>query len=172
MPATVELVVAPTPTAPALERAKHLGIATLFLDPKSVDFSEQLLEALANHGIEWICLAGYLRLLPHALLEAFPKRVLNIHPALLPKYGGKGMYGKNVHKAVIAAGETVSGCSIHFVEAEYDSGACILQLTCAVQPDDTPETLAARVLELEHRAYPEAVALALSHDNQASTRKA
>jgi phosphoribosylglycinamide formyltransferase-1 len=96
--------------------------------------------------------------LPLEVLSLFPNRVLNIHPALLPKFGGKGMYGHHVHEAVLAAGEAESGCSVHFVNERYDEGAVILQKVCPVLPDDTPDTLAARVLVLEHQAYPEALA--------------
>ncbi|MFN3683119.1 MAG: formyltransferase family protein, partial [Fimbriimonadaceae bacterium] len=104
-----------------------------------------------------VCLAGYMRLLPKEVLDSFPNRVLNIHPALLPKFGGKGMYGMRVHEAVLRAGEAESGCTVHLVNERYDEGPIVVQLRCPVLPDDTPETLAARVLELEHRAYPEAV---------------
>jgi phosphoribosylglycinamide formyltransferase-1 len=102
-----------------------------------------------------------MRLLPEEVLAAFPNRVLNIHPALLPKFGGKGMYGMHVHEAVVAARETESGCTVHFVNEHYDEGAILHQRRCPVLPDDTPETLAARVLEQEHLAYPEAIQLVL-----------
>lgn len=146
-------VVAPSADSPALERARQLEVVTAVV-PYSPDatYGERLLEAL--NGCDILCLAGYLRLLPTAVLEAFPGRVLNIHPALLPKFGGKGMYGMNVHTAVIAANERESGCTVHLVTPVYDEGEILVQLRCPVEANDTPETLAARVLQLEHQAYP------------------
>jgi phosphoribosylglycinamide formyltransferase-1 len=101
-------------------------------------------------------------LLPSAVVSAYPGKILNIHPALLPKFGGKGMYGLRVHEAVLAAGEKESGCTVHFVNEDYDDGPPLYQAKCPVLPDDTPETLAERVLELERDAYPEALRLALA----------
>jgi folate-dependent phosphoribosylglycinamide formyltransferase PurN len=112
---------------------------------------------LGEAGANLICLAGYLRLLPTEVLEAFPGRVLNIHPALLPRHGGKGMYGMRVHEAVLASGDKETGASVHFVTERYDEGGVILQRRCNVEPGDTPETLAARVLREEHLAYVEAI---------------
>lgn len=103
-----------------------------------------------------------MRLLPSEVLERYPNRVLNIHPALLPKFGGKGMYGMHVHKAVVEAEESESGCTVHYVNERYDEGAIILQLRCEVRPTDTPEDVAARVLKLEHKAFAEALALVMS----------
>jgi len=158
MPASVVLVVAPRPTTPALETAAEIGVPTVVLDWKSEGYPGALLAALKTAEVDIVCLAGYMTLLPDAVLEAFPGRVLNIHPALLPKFGGKGMYGHHVHEAVIAAGEAESGCSVHLVTPVYDEGEVVVQLRCSVEPGDTPETLAARVLMLEHKAYPMAVA--------------
>jgi phosphoribosylglycinamide formyltransferase-1 len=112
-------------------------------------------ELLTRFGVDWVVLAGYLLLvdIPHR----YRGRVVNIHPALLPKFGGQGMYGRRVHEAVIAAGERESGCSVHFADSEYDRGSVILQRSCPVYPGDTPETLAARVFELEQEAYPAAL---------------
>jgi phosphoribosylglycinamide formyltransferase-1 len=101
-----------------------------------------------------VVLAGFLWKIPANLVQAFPNRIINIHPALLPKYGGKGMYGHFVHEAVIAAGEIESGITIHYVNEKYDDGAPILQERCTITPDDTPESLAAKVLVLEHQWYP------------------
>ncbi len=119
--------------------------------------------AVAEHkgkglAVKWICLAGYTRLLPKAVLESYSNHVLNIHPALLPKFGGKGMYGMRTHEAVLGSGDQESGCSVHFVSDQYDEGAVILQRRVPVLPGDTPETLAHRVLEQEHIAYAEALA--------------
>ena len=156
--ADVKCVVSGSPDAPALETAHELGLKTEVVLP-SDNYGPDLMRVL--EGCEVLCLAGFLRLLPDAVLDAFPRRVLNIHPSLLPKFGGKGMYGRRVHEAVLAAGETESGCTVHRVTSVYDEGEIVLQKRCAVEPDDTPETLAARVLKLEHEAYPEAVAKVL-----------
>lgn len=162
IPAVPALVVAPTSSAPARARADELGVPTVVLDPDDPRYDSLLLEQLAGHRIEWICLAGYLRLLPAAVLRAFPGRVLNIHPALLPKFGGKGMYGERVHREVLRSGERSTGCTVHLVNEEYDAGPILLQLTCPVLPDDTPASLARRVAELEHQAYPRALSQAIA----------
>jgi phosphoribosylglycinamide formyltransferase-1 len=104
-----------------------------------------------------IVLAGFLWLIPASLLEAFPRRILNIHPALLPDFGGKGMYGHHVHEAVINAGRKESGITIHVIDQEYDKGSILFQARCQVLPDDTPEILASRIHQLEHRYYPEII---------------
>lgn len=117
---------------------------------------ETLDERLKAHRIDWIVLAGYLKLLN--IPASYRGRVINIHPALLPKFGGHGMYGRKVHEAVLAAGEKETGCTVHFCDDQFDTGPIILQRTCPVLPGDTPETLAARVFEEEKRAYPEAIA--------------
>jgi folate-dependent phosphoribosylglycinamide formyltransferase PurN len=112
---------------------------------------------LAEHGVDLILLAGYLRLVPEAVVTRYPQRILNIHPALLPAFGGAGMYGMNVHRAVIDSGNLESGATVHFVDEEYDRGSIIAQRSVPVNADDTPGDLAARVLEVEHCLYPEAV---------------
>lgn len=157
MPADVVLVAGSNPDSPALAAATAEGVETVTFDDRAADFGPSLLSELTARRIDLVCLAGYLRLLPLELLEAFPSRVLNIHPALLPKFGGKGMYGHHVHEAVLAAGESESGCTIHYVSELYDEGAAILQLRCSVLLGDTADTLAARVLALEHQAYPMAI---------------
>lgn len=161
IPAPVEVVIAPRENTPAAEVAKELGINTEVCSPKEPDYADSLLKILNSNKITLICLAGYMTLLPLEVLNAFPNRVLNVHPALLPKFGGKGMYGHFVHEAVLAAKETVSGCSVHYVTEHYDEGAVIHQRSCPVFPDDTTETLAGRVLEQEHIAYPEAINIVL-----------
>lgn len=159
MPAEVAVVVSPRSTSPAAERAIAEGVPVATLASKEPDYAERLVELLAQHQIDIVCLAGYMTLLPEAVLESFPGRVLNIHPALLPKHGGKGMYGHFVHEAVIEAGDRESGCSIHVVTKQYDEGPVIHQLRCPVLPGDTPELLAERVLRLEQQAYAEAVGM-------------
>ncbi len=156
VPALPSLVVSPADGTAAVLRAQALGVKVAVV-PKSEDYASLLSGLLREDRIDVICLAGYMFLLPVEVVRAYEGRIINIHPALLPKYGGKGMYGQHVHEAVIAAGETESGCSVHFVSEEYDEGAVLLQKKCPVLPDDTPETLADRVLDLEHTAYPEAL---------------
>ena len=151
VPAQVRVVVGANPQCEAIQRATALGLSTHTIQPDDND----LIQALS--GCDWVWLAGYLSLLPPTVLASFPNRVLNIHPSLLPKFGGKGMYGLRVHEAVIAAGETETGCTVHRVTANYDEGEIVVQVRCPVFPDDTPQTLAARVLELEHLAYPKAL---------------
>jgi len=153
-PFRIALVVASVDSSPGLEVARSHGVATDVVPPGE-GYGERLLAVLAD--VEWVCLAGYLRLLPDEVLERFPGRVLNVHPALLPKYGGKGMYGIHVHEAVIAAGDRESGCSVHRVTPVYDQGEVVLQIRCPVESGDTPETLQARVLKLEHVAFSQAL---------------
>ncbi|MEI7748369.1 MAG: phosphoribosylglycinamide formyltransferase [Chlorobiaceae bacterium] len=145
----------------AMEFAEQNGIATLHISEKQFasfdEFAATMVERLKEHQIDIILLAGYMRKVPDAVVAAFPDRMLNIHPALLPKFGGEGMYGIHVHTAVLEAGETETGATVHFVNEEYDKGEILLQRTVPVLPDDTPETLAARVLACEHTLYPDAL---------------
>ena len=134
----------------AVKLGLHTGVV-----PPGAQYPERLLRAV--QGCEWLCLAGYLRLLPSEVLDKFNDKILNIHPSLLPKYGGRGMFGMHVHQAVILAGETVSGCTVHHVNEVYDAGEIVCQRTCPVLPGDSPETLARRVLAEEHLAYIEAL---------------
>ena len=142
----------------AIERAKKEGIPHYHLsgkhysDPKDLD--QAILNMMIKHSVDIIILAGYMKKLGTKTLSHFGGRILNIHPALLPKYGGKGMYGMNVHEAVISAGETESGVSIHVVDENYDTGPVISQSRVPVEPTDTAETLAARVLQQEHILFP------------------
>ncbi len=159
VPAQCSLVVSPKAETPAILRAQAFGVKTEVLPYKSEGYGEKLLALLKENQVEIICLAGYMTLLPEKVVSAYRGRILNIHPALLPKFGGKGMYGHFVHEAVLAAGENESGCTVHFVTEEYDEGAPILQRKCPVLTGDTVETLSARVLDLEHAAYQEALTL-------------
>lgn len=160
-PAEIVLCVSNNPNPGAFQFAQEEGIETLRLSPKMFDdeaeYDRALERALRERSIGMIVLAGYMRQLPTGVVRAYAGRILNIHPALLPKFGGKGMYGIHVHEAVIAAGETASGPTVHLVDEEYDSGPIIAQERVLVYPDDTPETLGARVLEAEHRLYPKVV---------------
>jgi len=166
IPAEVAVVVAPSDAAPALEVARGMGIEVAVVPYKAEDYAPLLLGVLQSKKCEILCLAGFMRLLPVEVLQAFPDRILNIHPALLPKHGGKGMYGMHVHEAVLAAGDKESGCTIHYVNERYDEGRIIHQLRCPVEAGDTPETLAARVLALEHRAYAKALRIVIERNGR------
>lgn len=163
VPARVVVVVSTTEGAPALERAARAGVESIFVDPEEcADASaldRKLAEILAARGVQLVALAGYMRLLGPDFLRRFPRRVMNIHAGLLPCFGGRGFYGRRVHEAVLASGARFSGATVHFADEEYDHGPIILQAVVPVEDDDTPETLAARVLEQEHRLYPEAIRL-------------
>ncbi|HEV2131614.1 MAG TPA: phosphoribosylglycinamide formyltransferase [Longimicrobiaceae bacterium] len=164
--ARVELVIAGRPGIGALERAARVGIPVYVQDPgHDVDtVAEELLAALERHGIDLVVLAGYLRLIPLAVVERFHGRMLNIHPALLPAFGGTGMYGLRVHQAVLDAGVRVTGATVHLVDERYDAGAILAQWPVPVLPGDTAESLAARVLEIEHLLLPRVVeAVARGH---------
>ncbi len=161
--ACIRLVISNNSEAGILRTAEMNSIPAFHVSQKQFkteeEFSVKVLAELRNHEIDFIVLAGYMKRLPQALINRFRNRIINIHPALLPKYGGPGMYGMHVHEAVIAAGERVSGATVHFVDEEYDHGTIVLQQELDVLPGETPESLAARVLELEHRLYPEAIRL-------------
>ena len=150
----VRVIVSNRPDAGVLKIAKAYRIETLLLDRQSFYETEAFLDQVSRMQIDFIVLAGFLWLIPEYLVKAFEDRMINIHPALLPKYGGKGMYGMRVHKAVAEAGEEESGITIHYVNDRYDEGAVIFQARCALSPEDTPETIAGKVQRLEHRYYP------------------
>ena len=145
------------PDAYVLNRAKNLNIPTTVFTRDDFYHTDKILNQLIKEKTDLIVLAGFLWLVPDNILIAFPDRIINIHPALLPKYGGKGMYGNRVHEAVISSGDKKSGITIHYVNERYDEGKIIFQATCPVVPDDTPETLAAKVHQLEYKYYPEVI---------------
>jgi len=154
-PAQVVLVISNNPQAGALERARVAAVeAAVLEDPRN---GTSLLALLAAHRIDLVVLAGYLKLVPEMVVAAYEGRMINIHPALLPSFGGKGMYGHHVHEAVLASGATVSGPTVHLVSAEYDRGTIVAQWPVPVAADDTPDTLAARVLKVEHQLLPAVV---------------
>lgn len=161
--AEIGLCVSNRKRAGVLKRAENAEIPHVVLSPKAFDtsptYTEAVLDTLQAHGVNFIALAGYLQQIPPELVAAFRHRMVNIHPALLPKFGGKGFYGKRVHAAVLEAGETTSGATVHMVDEAYDTGPIILQRKVPVLPTDTPETLAERVLRVEHQLYPEALQL-------------
>jgi len=142
------------PDAFVIQRAKSLHIPLLVFSREDFYHTEKVVNYLNENKITWIVLAGFLWLVPGYLIDRFPNRIINIHPALLPKYGGKGMYGQHVHKAVIDNGETFSGITIHYVNHEYDRGSIIFQAQCLVEADDTPDSLAERVHRLEYEHFP------------------
>jgi phosphoribosylglycinamide formyltransferase-1 len=160
-PAEPVLVFSNKAGALALERGRARGVRSVFVNPAAYDskdgYDARLLELLKEVGAELICLAGYMRILTPRLVQAFHGRILNIHPSLLPKFGGPGMYGQRVHEAVLAAGEKVSGATVHIVDEGVDSGTILLQGQVEVRPGDDVKSLAARVLEQEHRIYPQAL---------------
>jgi phosphoribosylglycinamide formyltransferase 1 len=159
---SVSLVLANRPDAFVLERAKNHGIKSLVFTRHQFCESDLVLNILKENDITFIVLAGFLWLVPQNILTAYPGRILNIHPALLPKYGGKGMYGMKVHEAVIASGDPESGITIHRVNEQYDEGDIVFQARCRIEPGDTMESLASRIHDLEYRYYPEIIEKVLS----------
>jgi len=154
-PARVVMVLSNRPDAMALERASAREIPSVVLrDPSD---SAEWLGVLERHAVDLVVLAGYLQLVPSGVIARFRGRIINVHPALLPSFGGKGMYGRRVHEAVLASGARESGATVHLVDEVYDRGAILGQARVPVLPGDDPERLAARVLEVEHRLLPAAV---------------
>jgi len=155
--AQVVLVISNNSKAGALERARRHGIQALHLSAGRFDtpeaFDARLLGVLANHRIDLVILAGYMKLLSPSVVKAYRGRILNIHPALLPSFGGQGMYGSRVHQAVIESGAKFSGVTVHLVDEQYDHGPIVAQRVVPVLDDDTPQTLAQRVLVEEHKIY-------------------
>lgn len=161
--AEIKAVISNNSKAFALERARKAGIDTFHISrkkyPDENEYVQTIKDVLSRHNIDLIVLAGYMKLLPVMIVRNYYGRIINIHPALLPKFGGKGMYGLNVHKAVIQAGEKHSGATVHMVDERYDHGPILIQRRVPVLADDSPESLAARVLEIEHKILPMAVSL-------------
>ena len=159
----VGLVISNNVNAGVLKRAKALEVNNSVIDPRSFESEElyitSLFSTLDEHEIDFIALAGYLKMVQPELIDKYRNKITNIHPALLPSFGGKGFYGMKVHEAVIEAGCKVSGVTIHLVNEKYDRGAIIAQRTLRVLDDDSPESLAERVLKIEHEIYPEALQL-------------
>ena len=155
--AEVVLIVCNNPHANVLKRAQTNNIPSILINKKKFYGSDMLLKKLVDEKINLIVCAGFLWKVPDTILHAFPNKIINIHPALLPKFGGKGMYGLNVHKAVIDGNEKESGITIHYLNERYDEGGIILQKRCDIMKNDTPETLAQKVLLLEHEWYPKTI---------------
>lgn len=153
----IRLIVCNKPGAGVIGIAANNNIPVLMIEKERFFRGDAYLPLLTEYGIDFIVLAGFLWKVPDALVAAYPNKIINIHPALLPKYGGKGMYGMHVHEAVIAAGEKESGITIHYVNEHFDEGAPIFQASCPVEPGETPESLAKKIHLLEHRHFPEVV---------------
>lgn len=145
------------------QRAKNLGIESHYFGRSDFFQNGNVLKYLAEKKVDWVILAGFLWLVPEDMLAAYPNRIINIHPALLPKYGGKGMYGHHVHEAVVAAGEHESGITIHIVDRHYDRGTTLFQARCSVTPDDTPDSLAAKIHLLEKEHFPRVIDETIKH---------
>ncbi len=154
--ARVVLVLSENKEAYVFERARKLDVPSILFNSEEF-LNGTVSKTLKRYQVDFIVLAGFLKLFPHSIIEEFPQRIVNIHPALLPKFGGKGMYGNKVHKAVIESGEQESGITIHYVDSKYDEGGIIFQATCPVLKDDTFETLAQRVHELEYKYFPQVI---------------
>lgn len=150
----IALVVSNKSDAPALEKARRLGVPTEVVSKSQLSDSSFMLSLLRERDIHFIVLAGFLLMIPDYLIAAYPRRIINLHPSLLPKFGGKGMYGHRVHEAVKAAGETETGMTVHYVTGECDGGEIIAQYKTAISPEDTPEDVAAKENLLEMRYYP------------------
>lgn len=145
------------PEAFVIERAERAGLPVVMIDKKKLNDPHFMLPALKEYRIDHIVLAGFLALVPEFLIHEYPDRILNIHPALLPKFGGKGMYGMNVHNAVVAQGEKESGITIHIVDERYDNGRTVFQARCDVGPQDSPEDVAEKIHCLEQKHFPEVI---------------
>ncbi len=163
LPARMAVVISNNSGSGALERARRAGVPACHLsgrthpDPQALD--RAIADVFQSYGVDLVVLGGYMKKLGPVTLQAYPNRILNIHPALLPAFGGKGMYGLRVHHAVIESGAWISGVTAHLADEDYDHGPIVAQEAVRVDPDDTPESLAARVLEVEHRLYSEVIRL-------------
>ncbi len=153
----IVLICSNNPRARVHERAARLGIPSLSFS--NTDFADgaSVLKSLSEAKIDFIVLAGFMNKIPDVMLQAYPEKIINIHPALLPRHGGKGMYGMHVHEAVIAAGDKVTGITIHYINSRYDEGRIIFQAQCPVLPGDSALEIAARVHALEYAYYPQVI---------------
>lgn len=158
----VRLVVSNKKDAYVLQRAHRLGIPCGVFPKAEWEVAGDILKMLREYHVDFIVLAGFLLRVPELILHAYPNKIINIHPALLPKYGGKGMYGDRVHEAVVASGEKESGITIHYIDEHYDEGSIIFQATCPVLPEDTPHDVATKVHALEYEYFPKVIEEVLS----------
>ena len=160
--ADVVLVISNKTDALALEKAQNKGVKTVVFNNESFKKNGTVLDYLMSQSIDFIVLAGFLIKIPNEIIHAYPNKIVNLHPSLLPKYGGKGMYGKRVHKAVIENQESESGISIHFVNEEYDEGTIIFQAKVSVEKGDSVEVLAQKIQQLEHHFFPRVIEQVIS----------
>lgn len=165
----VGLVVCNKPEAGVLRIAEKEAIPFIVIERARFFSADSYVNELKEKNVEFIVLAGFLWMVPAAVINAYPHKIVNIHPALLPKYGGKGMYGSAVHEAVIKAKEQESGITIHYVDDQYDHGQPILQVTCRVEEHDTPESLAHKIHALEHDYYPRVIEEIVEREGQANS---
>lgn len=153
----IKLILSNNPEAFVLKRAEKLGVPSHIFTPEQLKRTDIVDNILSRYSIDYIILAGFLLKIPDRIVDKYENKIINIHPSLLPKFGGKGMYGKRVHQAVIESGEKESGITIHLVDKEYDNGAHLLQVKCSISPEETPDTLAEKIHQLEWKHFPEAV---------------
>ncbi len=153
----IDSIICNRETAGVMDVAREFQVASFYFSKENFTSEEKVLDLLKSRGIDWIVLAGFLLKIPSELIDAFPSRIINIHPALLPKFGGKGMYGDHVHKAVLEQNERKSGISIHYVDANYDTGSLIAQYECEIEEGDNVGSLRAKVRKLEHEHLPAVV---------------
>lgn len=151
-------------SAPVIEKAKSLGVTVEIVSNQEIEAGDRLIELCQLYKIDYIILAGFLRKIPTKLIEKYPQHIINIHPSLLPKYGGPGMYGEHVHKAVLANKEKESGITIHFVNADFDKGETIDQFKCSISEDETLASLQLKIHELERMNFPKVIEKKLTHD--------
>ncbi len=167
LPAEISFLISDNPRAGALDYARRHSIPAVLISPSdysdNASYENRLLELLGEAKPDLIVLAGYLKKIPDVIVDRYPRKIINIHPALLPKYGGKGFYGMRVHRAVIKNKEKESGCTVHFVNKYYDEGPIIAQVRVLVREDDTAESLAKKILKQEHMLYPKVIRFLLSH---------
>jgi len=153
----IALIMCNKSNAFVVQRAQKLGVKCIVFNSETFKNNLGFLDILSKYEVNWIVLAGFLLKIPEYIIEDFQGKIINIHPALLPKYGGKGMYGMNVHRSVIENNETESGISIHYVNKNYDEGKMIFQASCAINAGDSPEDLANKIRLLEHQHYPKVI---------------
>jgi phosphoribosylglycinamide formyltransferase-1 len=153
----VSLFLTNNPEAGVIKRGKRLGVPTLIISKKNFSQTNEVVEILKKLEIDFVVLAGFLWLIPESLIQAYPEKMINIHPALLPKYGGKGMWGHFVHEAVVKNRENESGITIHYVNENYDEGQIIFQASCELTSEDTPEDVAKKVQQLEYEHFPRVI---------------
>jgi len=153
----ISLIISNKAEAYVLQRAERLGVPSFFMSKSELSDTDSVLSVFRKYSIDFVVLAGYLLRIPDGLIKTYPNRIINIHPALLPKFGGKGMYGEKVHRTVVESGERESGITIHYVNENYDEGSIVFQAKCPVLEEDTPDEVAKRVHELEYKHYPSVI---------------